>query len=260
MQRGFSLVELSIVLVILGLLTGGILAGQSLIRAAELRAVSTEYQRYLSAVNSFRGKYTSLPGDMINATSYWGKDNVNCSGDTGTTMVPGTCNGNGNGSTADAAGAGLTGETFQLWKHLALAGLIEGTYTGLSGSGGATHTVLGSNSPASKLSSAGWGTSSLDSTAVPSTTNFQMDYGSHFVFGAQTAANSPRGIILKTEELWNIDTKLDDGRPGRGKVIAQGIDTCTTATAGTQLDADYLLTSSAAACAIRFPQSIQYTQ
>lgn len=56
-KRGFSLVELSIVLVILGLLTGGILAGQSLIRAAELRAVSTEYSRYATAVQSFRDKY-----------------------------------------------------------------------------------------------------------------------------------------------------------------------------------------------------------
>lgn len=69
--RGFSLVELSIVLVILGLLTGGILAGQSLIRASELRSVSTELQRYSSAIYSFRDQYMALPGDMLNATSFW---------------------------------------------------------------------------------------------------------------------------------------------------------------------------------------------
>lgn len=46
MRHGFSLVELSIVLVILGLLVGGVLTGQSLIRAAELRSVSTEFQKY----------------------------------------------------------------------------------------------------------------------------------------------------------------------------------------------------------------------
>ena len=67
----FSLVELSIVLVILGLLTGGILAGQSLIRAAQLRAVSTEYSRYVASINSFRDKYFGWPGDLRNATAFW---------------------------------------------------------------------------------------------------------------------------------------------------------------------------------------------
>lgn len=70
--RGFSLVELSIVLVILGLLTGGILAGQSLIRAAELRSYITDVQRYPAAVNAFKDKYFAYPGDMANATKFWG--------------------------------------------------------------------------------------------------------------------------------------------------------------------------------------------
>ena len=70
--QGFSLVELSIVLVILGLLTGGILAGQSLIRASELRAATAEYQRYATSIQSFRDKYMALPGDMTNATRFWG--------------------------------------------------------------------------------------------------------------------------------------------------------------------------------------------
>lgn len=59
---GFSLVELSIVLVILGLLTGGILGGQSLIKAAELRAVTTELDAFQTATNTFRQKYFALPG------------------------------------------------------------------------------------------------------------------------------------------------------------------------------------------------------
>ena len=53
MTKAFSLVELSIVLVILGLLTGGILAGQNLIRAAELRSVITEFKTYQTAVMTF---------------------------------------------------------------------------------------------------------------------------------------------------------------------------------------------------------------
>ena len=72
MRSGFSLVELSIVLVILGLLTGGILAGQNLIRAAELRSVTTQFQNYHAAVMTFRDKYFALPGDMANAEDFWG--------------------------------------------------------------------------------------------------------------------------------------------------------------------------------------------
>jgi len=71
-SSGFSLVELSIVLVILGLLTGGILGGQALIRAAELRAVTTEYDRWVTATRTFQDKYFALPGDMTNATAFWG--------------------------------------------------------------------------------------------------------------------------------------------------------------------------------------------
>lgn len=256
MRNGFSLVELSIVLVILGLLTGGILAGQSLIRASELRSVTNEYSRYITALQTFRDKYFALPGDMSNATSFWGKDNTNCAGDLGSVGTPGACNGNGDGVIDPAAAASVRGERFQIWKQLALAGLIEGSYSGIAGTGGNNHTVFATNSPPSKLGNAGWGVSNLNQTATASTTIFQIDFGNHFQFGAQSTTAGPTVIVLKPEELWNIDTKLDDGRPGNGKVIAQGIDTCTTATAGTQLNADYRLDNSAVACAIRFPKAI----
>ena len=133
MKHAFSLVELSIVLVILGLLTGGILTGQSLIRASELRSVTTEYQRYITATQTFRDKYFALPGDMNNATRFWGDDNAACADAAIPNGTPGTCNGNGNGG-LEWAGASATGERFQFWKHLSLAGVIEGTYSGLAGS------------------------------------------------------------------------------------------------------------------------------
>ena len=69
---GFSLLELSIVLVILGLLAGGVLSGKSLIRAAELRTIGTERDRFRTAMYAFRDKYFMLPGDISNATSFWG--------------------------------------------------------------------------------------------------------------------------------------------------------------------------------------------
>lgn len=150
MRYGFSLVELSIVLVILGLLTGGILAGQSLIRAAELRAIPTEYQRYDAARYSFRDKYMGLPGDISNATRFWGDNNAACADAAIPNGTPGTCNGNADGILTAPLAASATGERFQFWTQLALAGLIEGTYTGLAGGSSNHHVVPGTNTPLSK--------------------------------------------------------------------------------------------------------------
>src|SRR5271155_2823005 len=68
-QHGFTLIELSIVLVIIGLIVGGVLVGQDLIRAAEVRATIAQIEKYNTAVNTFRGKYNALPGDMNAATA-----------------------------------------------------------------------------------------------------------------------------------------------------------------------------------------------
>ena len=63
-QHGFALIELSIILVIVGLIVGSILAGQDLVRAAAVRATISQIERYNTAVNTFRGKYNYLPGDI----------------------------------------------------------------------------------------------------------------------------------------------------------------------------------------------------
>ncbi len=221
MKNGFSLVELSIVLVILGLLVGGILAGQSLIRAAELRSVSSEYQRYVTAVHSFRDKYFQLPGDMNNATSFWGKDNVNCTAHAGTTATPGTCNGNGSGTLSPASAGGATGEIFQFWKQLALAGLIEGTYSGLAGAAGTYNHVIGTNTPASKLSSSGWSCTWVGNL-TGQISYFDGSYGNPLQFGSNspTADDWVNDPTLRAQEAWNIDTKMDDGLPQSGSVRA----------------------------------------
>jgi prepilin-type N-terminal cleavage/methylation domain-containing protein len=65
---GFTLIELSIVLVIIGLIVGGVLVGQDLIRAAAVRAQITQIEKYNTAANTFYGKYGYLPGD-INGTA-----------------------------------------------------------------------------------------------------------------------------------------------------------------------------------------------
>src|SRR3984885_348580 len=68
-EKGFTLIELSIVLVIIGLIVGGVLVGQDLIRAAQVRATVTQIEKYNSAVNTFRGKYGALPGDLNAGTA-----------------------------------------------------------------------------------------------------------------------------------------------------------------------------------------------
>lgn len=257
MQRGFSLVELSIVLVILGLLTGGILAGQSLIRAAELRAVTTEYQRYVTAAQTFRDKYMALPGDMREATRFWGySGGTGCTNRSGTANTsPGTCDGDGSGGFNPAAAANQSGETFGFWRQLALAGLIEGTYSGVAGSINYEDSNITVNIPSSKLGQAGWSVWTADFAG--DMYSFRYNYGSGFTYGT-AGGQKAQGAIMKPEEAWNLDTKLDDGSPAAGKIIARfWNNTCSKPNSGaasnTNYDASYNLSDSAIRCALHFP-------
>lgn len=70
-RNGFTLVELSIVLVIIGLVIGGVLVGKELIRAADIRANIADIEKLKTTINTFRLKYNCLPGDCLNATDYF---------------------------------------------------------------------------------------------------------------------------------------------------------------------------------------------
>jgi prepilin-type N-terminal cleavage/methylation domain-containing protein len=112
---GFSLVELAIVLVILGLLVGGALTGKELIRAAEFRKISTDVEKYVVATNAFKLRFNALPGDFDQASRFW-STYCNKAAD-----VP--CNGNANGVAAQWDGSFY--EYTMYWRHLRLAELIE---------------------------------------------------------------------------------------------------------------------------------------
>jgi prepilin-type N-terminal cleavage/methylation domain-containing protein len=226
-RRAFSLVELSIVLVILGLLVGGVLSGQSLIRAAELRSVASDYSRYITATQTFRDKYFALPGDMTNATQFWGIQSPSTTGndttcyDTLSTSGTATCSGNGDGNFCNTFSQCYEGHRY--WQHLANAGLIEGRFTG-TGTNATSRNVgvnPGVNGPISKLSKSTFQMMNL--TRGTGTTDFAFDSPSTqmgYYFGAVTCTTGcgPNNPNMKGEEAWNIDTKLDDGRPAFGKI------------------------------------------
>jgi prepilin-type N-terminal cleavage/methylation domain-containing protein len=251
MARGFSLVELSIVLVILGLLTGGILTGQNLIRAAELRSVVTEFQTYQTAVQTFRDKYFALPGDMTNATSFWTQA-ANCPGTSaqGTGSVS-TCDGNGNGLLDSTT---ISNEQFRAWQHLAMAGLVAGTYEGVEGGSGAAHHIGGFNAPQSKIAQGVWALKHRTHTGDGNF--FDGDYGNTLQLGGQRATNgSPYEPIFTPAEAWGIDKKIDDGIPSRGILWSvHWNDKCSTAVTGTtasnNFDTQYRLDDATLQCAL----------
>jgi prepilin-type N-terminal cleavage/methylation domain-containing protein len=269
-RAAFSLVELSIVLVILGLIVGGILSGQSLIRAAEIRKVSSDVARYNAAINAFRDKYFTLPGDMPNAVRFWGAaaggttDGVDstCAQIDNSSAVAGipTCNGNGNGQVYQWSNVGLSGgnETFRAWQHLANAGLIEGQYTGVANAvfntASSSAPRVGWNVPVSSIKNASFllvffGTNPNPGNSVL----FDASYGHVLTFGSSTSYHGlGYGTAIKPEEAWNIDTKMDDGRPGTGSVLT------TTSTANpncadsSSTTANYQLAVTSNACGMIF--------
>ncbi len=248
---GFSLVELSIVLVILGLLVGGILAGQSLIRAAELRSVSTQLQQYQTSVMTFRDKYFALPGDMPNATAFWSAvDNTPATCRTTSSTTQATCNGDGNGVIYSMDGGTTFSEYFHAWKQLANAGLIEGSYTGVKSCVNVVCSQSGINVPAGKISNSGFSFAHLSAITSTADVNwFAAPYGNFLYYGGHITGGEMAGQILRPEEMWNIDTKLDDGIPASGIMMIQksGGVNCY-ATGGTT----YNLTNTSPVCFIMY--------
>lgn len=243
MRRGFSLVELSIVLVILGLLTGGILAGQSLIRAAELRAAVTEYHRYATAVMSFRQKYFMLPGDINNATRFWTAA-ATCPPTYAAPLTGNaTCNGTGNGFVGETTGDRY--ERFLVWHHLTNAGLVEGNYTGATGPDGSKDSVQGVNIPSSRVSQGAW-------SFYNASSSYNILSDNHaFFFGKDQAGNFMNDDpVITPEEAWNMDTKLDDGKPNTGMVIGRPITTCANSSDPNDASATYLLSSTGITCVL----------
>jgi prepilin-type N-terminal cleavage/methylation domain-containing protein len=242
-RGGFTLIELSIVLVIIGLIVGAILVGQSLIHQAQLQRIMKEQTQFAEAINTFYGKYNCIPGDCPNATNFFGSaggtgsdSDVNCTTPAATNMgSTGTCNGNGDGkigdngtlSVVDANGV----ETYLVWQHLALAGLIPGSYS-IKGQCASNGRAPGYNAPASNAVAGGeWEILRVDNTSTASTVALTGGSttgvapnieGQHaLVIGNYLYCNQAQTPFLSVADAFAFDTKYDDGMPFTGFISAE---------------------------------------
>jgi prepilin-type N-terminal cleavage/methylation domain-containing protein len=217
--HAFTLIELSIVLVIVGLIIGGVVVGQDLIRAAELRSVITATQKFQTAVNTFRDKYNGLPGDITDAESIWGSD-VSCPL-TPLNTVPkaATCNGDGNG-TVDHPTATDNREWLRVMQQLANAGLITGQYTGVPYvDPNPWDSMVNVNQPAGPISQTAIFSYFVGVVDNSDICTFSGDLGHVIGMGRKQEPNSGYWLgFLTPLDMQSLDTKLDDGRPAYGRL------------------------------------------
>lgn len=115
-QTGFTLIEIAIVLVIIGLLLGGILKGQELINSARVKNLSTDFRNIPLFIYGYQDKFKALPGDDPSADTHM---NGATNASTGGTLGNGVIEGAWNSATA-------TEESYLFWQHVRLAGLAPG--------------------------------------------------------------------------------------------------------------------------------------
>jgi prepilin-type N-terminal cleavage/methylation domain-containing protein len=126
-QQGFTLVEIAIVLVIIGLLLGGILKGQEMITQAKIKNVIADFSGISAAYHGYVDRYKKIPGDDPCAGSTNSAVTVgNCGTTTG--RWTGASHGDGNGIVAGTyQSATATDESRLWWDHLRRAGFVSGT-------------------------------------------------------------------------------------------------------------------------------------
>ena len=218
-KNGFTLVEISIALFIIGLLIAGIVTGKSMIEAAELRGLISQLDKIDTAVNSFKTKYNCLPGDCINATNFFPSGGCpNGDGLAGT-----TCNGDGSSYINHPASGTTTQrrEEKKLWEQLALARLIEGQYTGIGGAANPNEEALiGINVPKTPIAGLGisvWHHYTFFSSWITSFGSDNLGMGVHVLqVGAEYSGQLTYAGRLTVAQVMSIDSKMDDGIANNG--------------------------------------------
>lgn len=220
-NSGFTMMEITIVLAIIGLVMGGIMSGMNMMKSSRLRGIITQTTSYTNAMEQFKDQYGEMPGDFTQAQRIWGKaDTSNANVDvsciaatadySATYSGRATCNGNGNGQI-------LQNEAFRAWQHMANAGLIEGNYSGKNGTGGVYHAMPGYNTPAGPLKNSVFHYF-LYTHLVDDAVFFDGDYTYSLILGLKHPSSNPVVSLLTPKQLYDIDLKTDDGKPAYGYV------------------------------------------
>jgi prepilin-type N-terminal cleavage/methylation domain-containing protein len=197
--KGFTLIELSIVVVVISIIIGGIIAGQSILDGAKRQAVVKELKNYEQAVGTFVLQYSDLPGDIDNASAYWSA----------------ASDGDGDGEIDDHDGEGV-----YIWNHLSRAELVsnyyDGTYADLATS------VPQSDGGAFYYKAAYAGNSATKNWGI-SDNSIYGKQGNFFGIGSDRNTLSSydyAGGMFNAEETKSIDQKIDDGKASSGRLVA----------------------------------------
>ncbi len=182
-QSGFTLIELAIVLVIIGLLLGGVLKGQELINSAKVKNMAADFKNVQVYIYGYQDKYKAIPGDHRNADSVLNGAENGDGGTLGNGLIEGVWN---------ATTIPPTTESGVFWQHVRMAGLASGP---------------------TNLNDAGYYPSNADGgiIGVESVSGFSGPSG---LSGAYVICSA--GILGKFAK--QLDTTLDDGATDTGSV------------------------------------------
>ena len=197
-QSGFTLVEIAIVLVIIGLLLGGILKGQEMITQAKIKNVISDFSGISAAYHGYVDRYKKIPGDDPCA----GTTNSAISASTCGTAVgrwTGASHGDGNGVVAGKYNSAASADESRMWwDHLRRAGFVSGT-----------GTLQPFNALTGQI-----GVQTGNGQAVVGPTLLNVAAGNGFVGLIMCSANLPDKIAIA------VDTQMDDGASNLGTVRA----------------------------------------
>jgi len=202
-QSGFTLVEIAIVMVIIGLLLGGVLKGQEVITNARIKNINNDYSGISAAIYSYQDRYSTLPGDDGAADAHVG-GLVSTADTPENGIIEGSL-----GSTLSSPIAAGDDEAAMAWVHLRLAGLISGDAT----SSTLPTNAFGGNSLILTGDGAGGAINGITGTMI-----------------AFTGITGDMAVIL--------DAQNDDGNPNTGSIRAVDAATDSIPTAGNYVFTD----------------------